>query len=282
MSNDDPLPRATLFVVATPIGNLDDLTFRAVKVLRGCDAVLAEDTRRTRGLLSHLGLSKHLHRLDAHASEGSVAHFAREIAEGATYALVSDAGTPVVSDPGAELVRAVIARGAGVIAIPGASAVLCALAASGLATNAFRFLGFLPRAGRERADAIARVVDTPEAVVLFEAGNRTKKTLEELAARQPERAAVVARELTKMHEEHLRGSLAELAASVPEELLGEVTIVLGEAPLRVEVIDDAAVDARIDAELAGGRSARDAADVVAAWSGKPRREIYARVVAKKR
>jgi 16S rRNA (cytidine1402-2'-O)-methyltransferase len=278
----DPLPRATLFVVATPIGNLDDLTFRAVKVLRACDAVLAEDTRRTRGLLTHLGLSKTLHRLDAHASEGTIGHFAREIAEGATYAIVSDAGTPVVSDPGADLVRAVLARGASVVAIPGPSAVLCALAASGLAQNAFRFLGFLPRAGGERADAIARVIDTPEPVVLFEAGNRTKATIVDLAARAPTRGASVGRELTKLHEEHLRGTLAELAESLPDELLGEITIVLGAAPAREERIDDAAIDARIDAELAQGRSARDAADVVAAWSGLPRRDIYARVVAKRR
>jgi 16S rRNA (cytidine1402-2'-O)-methyltransferase len=273
----------TLFVVATPIGNLDDLTLRAQKTLAACDAVLAEDTRRTRNLLSHLGLHKPLRTLDAHASEREIARAAEEIAGGAQLALVSDAGTPMVNDPGAELVRAVIAGGGRVVAIPGASAVLCALAGSGLAANGFRFMGFLPRSGGDRANAIARVVDTSEPVVLFEAGNRTRETLGDLASRMPTRPAAVARELTKLHEEFLRGTLAELAGSVPEALLGEVTIVLGVAPEREDAaIDDAAIDARIDAELAAGRSTREAADVVAAWCGRPRREMYARVVGRRK
>ncbi len=273
----------TLYVVATPIGNLDDLTIRASKVLAACDAVLAEDTRRTRGLLSHLGLSKPLRRFDAHASPDEIARVAREVAEGADLALVSDAGTPVVSDPGAELVRATVEAGGNVIAVPGASAVLTALVASGLAGGGFRFFGFLPRSGAERADAIARVIDTPEPAILYEAGNRTRATIDELAARAPERRAAIARELTKVHEELVRGTLAELAAAVADrdELRGEVTIVLGEAPVREVEIDDAAIDARIDQELAAGRKAKEAADIVAAWSGRPRRDVYARVVGRR-
>src|SRR5262249_4854228 len=145
-------------------------------VLGEVDAVLAEDTRRTRQLLAHLGVSKPLRRLDAHVESEGVGRIAEEIARGAKLALVSDAGTPIVSDPGAELVRAVIARGARVECIPGASAVLSALVVSGLATNAFRFLGFLPRSGGERNEALARIVETPEPVVLFEAGNRVRET----------------------------------------------------------------------------------------------------------
>jgi 16S rRNA (cytidine1402-2'-O)-methyltransferase len=271
-----------LYVVATPIGNLDDLTFRAKKVLGEVDAVLAEDTRRTRQLLSHLGLSKPLRRLDAHVESEGVDRIAEEIARGGKLALVSDAGTPIVSDPGAELVRAVIAHGARVEHVPGASAVLSALVVSGLATNAFRFVGFLPRSGSERNEALARIVDAPEPVVLFEAGNRVRETIADLAARMPDRQAAVARELTKLHEEVLRGSLADLSRQVEGALLGEVTLVLG---ARVEsspaAVDDAAVDARIDAELAGGRSAKDAADIVAAWSGRSRRDVYARTVARR-
>lgn len=272
----------TLYVVSTPIGNLDDLTTRAVKVLREVDAVLAEDTRRTRQLLSHLGLSKPLRRFDAHAEAGIVDRVAREVAEGATLALVSDAGTPVISDPGAELVRATVEAGGNVVAVPGASAVLTALVASGLAGGGFRFFGFIPRSGEARAEVLARIVDTPEPVVLYEAGNRTADTLRELSERTPHRRAAVARELTKLHEEVVRGTLSELAARFAEnEPRGEVTIVLGAAEARAEVVDEAAIDARIDRELGSGRSPKDTADVVAAWSGRPRREIYARVVGRR-
>ncbi|MFI5298555.1 MAG: 16S rRNA (cytidine(1402)-2'-O)-methyltransferase [Polyangiales bacterium] len=273
----------TLFVVSTPIGNLDDLTIRAQKTLAECDAVLAEDTRRTRQLLSHLGLSKPLRTLNAHAHASLVDAIARELVDDdKRYALVSDAGTPLVSDPGAELVRAVIAAGGTVVPIPGASAVLTALAGSGLATNAFRFVGFLPRSGSERGDALAKIVDTSEAVVLFEAGNRARETISDLAARMPARACAIGRELTKLHEEFLRGSLEELAASIDEDLRGEVTIVLGaHVVARSSLIDELRLCARIDEELAKGLHAKEVADIVAAWSGLPRREIYARVVARK-
>jgi 16S rRNA (cytidine1402-2'-O)-methyltransferase len=269
----------TLYVVSTPIGNLDDLTIRAGKVLASVDAVLAEDTRRTRNLLTHLGLQKPLRRFDAHAEAGTVDRIAKEIVEGANLALVSDAGTPVISDPGAELVRAVVDAGGKVIAIPGASAVLTALVASGLAGGGFRFFGFLPRGGSERLEVLAKIVETSEPVVFYEAGNRTLETLRDLADRMPTRRAAVARELTKLHEEYARGTLRELTSM--EEPRGEVTVVLGAAEERTETIDEAAIDTRIDRELASGRSAKDTADIVAAWTGQPRREIYARVTARK-
>ncbi|GAC1352932.1 MAG: 16S rRNA (cytidine(1402)-2'-O)-methyltransferase [Polyangiales bacterium] len=272
----------TLFVVSTPIGNLDDITLRATKTLGSCDAILAEDTRRTRKLLGHLGIEKPMRTFNAHADRAHVARVALEIAEGANLVLVSDAGTPLISDPGAELVRAVIEKGGNVVAVPGASAVLCALSASGLAGHGFRFFGFIPRSGGDRAEALARMVETEEAVVFYEAGNRVRDTILELSSRMPERAAAVARELTKFHEEFLRGTLGELCERLDPALLGEVTVVLGPSPKRELALDESAIDARIDHELAGGRGTREAADIVAAWTGRPRREIYARVIGRKR
>ena len=273
-----------LYVVATPIGNLADLTLRAIDVLKTCARIAAEDTRRTRQLLSHLGIEgKPLDALHAHSSDRDVARLVERLAAGDSIALVTDAGTPAVSDPGDALVKAAIAADVRIVPIPGPSAVLAALVASGLATGVgFRFVGFLPRDGAARRDAVATVCTTPEPVVLFESPERTTATLVELADAMPERPACVARELTKMHEEVVRGTLATLAKD-REAWRGEVAIVLGawSVETRGENIDDAAIDARIDRELETGTHAKTVADVVAAWSGRPRREIYERVVRRK-
>jgi 16S rRNA (cytidine1402-2'-O)-methyltransferase len=278
------MPGGTLFVVATPIGNLGDLTARAVETLRGCDRILAEDTRRTRQLLSHLGIvGKPVDRFDEHASAGDAARLVERLVGGESVALVTDAGTPGVSDPGERLVQAAITAGVRIVPIPGPSAVLAALVASGLAGDGrFRFLGFLPRDGTARREAIAVVCATPETVVLFEAPSRTGATLRELADATPGRGACVARELTKVHEEYVRGSLTELATG-EREWLGEVVLVLGpHAPeSREATVDDAALDARIDEALGRGEHARSVADKLAAWSGRPRRAVYERVVERK-
>jgi 16S rRNA (cytidine1402-2'-O)-methyltransferase len=278
------MPGGTLFVVATPIGNLGDVSARAVETLRACDRILAEDTRRTRQLLSHLGIAgKPLDRLDAHAGEAEIARAVDRLAGGESAALVTDAGTPGVSDPGERLVDAAIAAGVRVVAIPGPSAVLAALVGSGLAGEGrFRFVGFLPRDGTARRDGIALVCATPEPVVLFEAANRAQATLRDLADATPERPACVARELTKLHEEYVRGTCAELAAD-DREWLGEIAVVLGpHAPESREArVDDAALDARIAAALGNGEHARTIADKLAAWSGRPRRDVYQRVVERK-
>ena len=280
------LSAGKLYVVATPIGNLGDITARAVETLRAVGLVVAEDTRRTRALLSHLGIAgKPVERLDASATDDDVARIANRIAAGEDVALVTDAGTPVVSDPGTALVRAAVAIDAAVIPIPGPSAVIAALSVSGLVTGGFRFVGFLPRGGRERREALALLAATPESAVLFEAPGRTGATLAELATIMPGRPGAVARELTKVHEEIMRGTVAELAArTASRELLGEVTIVLGPA-----VDDDARprwtdedLDRRIDEELAAGRRVRDVAETIALESGRPKREVYARVVARRR
>jgi 16S rRNA (cytidine1402-2'-O)-methyltransferase len=275
----------TLFLVATPIGNLGDLTARAIDTLRECDRVVAEDTRRTRQLLSHLAIAgKPVERLDAHASEHDVARVVARLMHSERIALVTDAGTPGVSDPGEALVRAAIVAGADVVPIPGASAVLAATVASGLAGDGrFRFVGFLPREGPPRREAIALVCETPETVVLFEAPGRVQATLAELADATPERGACVARELTKVHEEFVRSSCAGLAAD-EREWIGEIVIVLAaHAPAdRMARVDDAALDARIDEALSRGDHARAVADRLAAWSGRPRRQVYERVVERKK
>jgi len=274
----------SLFVVATPIGNLSDITLRAIEVLKSCDRVAAEDTRRTRHLLSHLGIvGKPVEALHAHSSDRDVARLVERLSGGESVALVTDAGTPIVSDPGDALVKAAITSGVRVVPIPGASAVLAALVLSGLGTGAgFRFVGFLPREGAARRDAIALVCATPEPVVLFESPERTAATLTELADATPERAACVARELTKLHEEAVRGTLRSLASEA-REWRGEIVLVLGgHAPeARADAIDDAALDARIESELHGGGHAKAIADRLAAWSGRPRRDVYERVVRKK-
>lgn len=273
----------TLYVVATPIGNLGDITVRAIETLRAVDRVIAEDTRRTRGLLSHFGISgKYVDRLDANAEAHDIVRAVTHLEAGESIALCTDAGTPIVSDPGTALVRAAIAAGATVVPIPGASAVLAAIALSGLVTGGFRFLGFLARGGPERREELNRIVDTPESVVIFESPQRTADTLVELAQAMPDRDVVVARELTKLHEEAVRGTLAELAAAEKREWLGEVTIVLGPAKARVGPgMSDEAIDARIDEELALGRRAKDVSEAIAIESGRPKREIYGRVVARR-
>jgi 16S rRNA (cytidine1402-2'-O)-methyltransferase len=277
------LEAATLFVVATPIGNLADITLRALSTLREVDRVVAEDTRRTRALLTHHGIAgKPVDSLDAHATPEQIARIVDHLEEGTSVALVTDAGVPAVSDPGAELVRAAVSRGVRVVPIPGASAVTAALSVSGLSHSGFRFFGFLPRAGTGRRDALGRIAGTPEPVVLLEAPMRLAATLAELAEWMPDREVLVAREMTKVHEELLRGPLAEVAAA-PREWLGEITLVLGPSAQAgaEEPLGDAEIDARIDEELGKGGRVKEVAERVAAWSGRPRRAIYDRVLGRK-
>jgi 16S rRNA (cytidine1402-2'-O)-methyltransferase len=276
------MPTGTLYVVATPIGNLGDLTLRAIETLRAVDRVVAEDTRRTRALLSHLGIAgKPVDRIDAHAGAADVARVVDRVVAGERAALVTDAGTPVVSDPGAALVRAALDAGALVVPVPGPCAAVAALSVSGLVAGGFRFVGFLPRSGPERRAAIALVAATPEPVVIYESPQRIAETLADLARPMPGRAAMVARELTKVHEETARGTLADLAAA-PREWIGEITLVLGPAEGGAAEVDDAEIDRRIVEGLAAGRRAKDLAEEIAIETGAPRREVYARIVAKRR
>lgn len=278
------MPDGALYVVSTPIGNLGDITLRAIETLKAVDVIAAEDTRQTKKLLTHLGIAgKPVESLHAHSSDRDLARLIEALTEGRSIALVTDAGTPVVSDPGDDLVKRAIRANIRVIPIPGPSAALAALVASGLGGSGFRFMGFLPRDGTPRNEALARICATGEPVILFESPERTNDTLRELAELTPDRMACVARELTKIHEEVVRAPLRELATA-REAWRGEVVIVLGafETESREATIDDAAIDARIDAELAAGTHSKTIAERLAAWSGRSKRDLYERVITKKR
>jgi 16S rRNA (cytidine1402-2'-O)-methyltransferase len=265
----------TLYVVATPIGNLEDVTQRALAVLRQAELVLAEDTRRTRVLLDRYGIAARPISLHAHNEAARTQQALAALAEGRAVALVSDAGTPLVSDPGERIVARAIADGHTVVPVPGPSALLAALVASGLPAESFTFVGFLPRKAGERARRLAELAGRRETLVLYESPRRVGALLAELATALGERRACVARELTKLHEELARGTLAELAARFAEGARGEVTLVVeGAAPAAAAAGDDALRE-RVRGALAAGLSARDLAAQLARETGAPRRRLYA-------
>jgi 16S rRNA (cytidine1402-2'-O)-methyltransferase len=272
----------TLYLVSTPIGNLEDISPRAARLLGEVQTVLAEDTRRTGILLRHLGVSTPLLSLHAHNEEERSASILERLRSGAALALVSDAGTPLVSDPGERLVRRAIEAGQDIVPIPGPSAILHALVGSGLPTVPFVFLGFMPRKGKERDEALDRIARSPETVVLFESPERTGKTLRDLESHcGADRVAAVGRELTKLHEEFRRGTLGELARVYADmtDLKGEVTLVL--APIDgdgvYEPLDEEAGRALAGAMLRGGTSPSRAARDLAQRLGVSRNRAYALV-----
>jgi len=274
-----------LSLVATPIGNLEDITLRALRILREADAVLAEDTRRTRGMLTHHGIGTRLISVHEHTTGDKLEALTSELLGGARYALVTDAGSPLVSDPGAALLERCVRSGITVEAIPGASAPIAALSVAGFQVPSFEFVGFLPRSGSKRTKVLERLKAQAGAIVLFEAPGRIGDTLKDLSeVLGAQRSAAVCRELTKLHEEVVRGELGELALRYADvEVLGEITLVIapdehaGEAP----EVDAAEIDARIDAGLDANESARDLAKALAEQLGLPKREIYERVLARR-
>lgn len=275
-------PMGTLYLVSTPIGNLEDLTFRAVRVLGDVDLILAEDTRRTGQLLHHLELRVPMLSLHEHNEEARIRDVLERLDEGKDLALVSDAGTPLVSDPGERLVAQVLAQGHAVTPVPGPSAVLTALIGSGLPTRPFTFLGFLPRKGSTRKELLERVAAAAETTILFESPERTSTLLAELAGiSEPGRRGVVARELTKLHEEFRRGTLEELSRYYSESPpRGEVTVVVAprsENSRAREEVDVEAARALATALLQDGRSPSRAAREVARRLGLPRNQVYALV-----
>ncbi|HKT10142.1 MAG TPA: 16S rRNA (cytidine(1402)-2'-O)-methyltransferase [Gemmatimonadaceae bacterium] len=267
-------PAGRLYVVSTPIGNLGDFSVRAVDVLRSVNAVLAEDTRHSRHLLEHYEISTPLISHHEHNEARETPRILGRLAGGESFALVSDAGTPLVSDPGARLVRAALDAGIVVVPVPGASALLAALVASGVDTDRFTFFGFLPRKGRERAEAIDALESLAHTAVLYEAPGRLADTLAELEGHGAgEREVAVARELTKQFEEMRRGTVTELAryyADAPPK--GEVVIVLaGRVPSSP---DEGAARERARVLRRGGASARDVARALVEEHGLARNAAY--------
>jgi 16S rRNA (cytidine1402-2'-O)-methyltransferase len=271
----------TLYVVATPIGNLEDVTLRALRVLAEAELLLAEDTRRTRVLLERHGIAARPRSLHAHNEAARAEEVLAALADGRRVALVSDAGTPLVSDPGGRLVAQAIAAGHDIVPLPGPSAALAALVASGLPAEAFSFVGFLPRKAGQRSARLAALAPRSETLILFESPRRVAATLRELAHAFGERRACVARELTKLHEEIARGSLSELAQRFEAGARGEVTLVVEGAPCAGATPGADVLRERVRALLAAGGSARDVAAQLARETGVSRRVLYALAVGEK-
>ncbi|MFN8474111.1 MAG: 16S rRNA (cytidine(1402)-2'-O)-methyltransferase [Anaerolineae bacterium] len=270
----------TLYIVATPIGNLEDMSFRAVRVLREVAVIAAEDTRTTRRLLTHFDIHTPLTSYHEYTEPAKIERLLDRLGEG-DMALVSEAGMPGISDPGAPLIAAAIRRGIRVVPVPGASALLSALAVSGLPTEAFTYLGFLPRRPSDRRSAIGAAAALPYTLVWFETPHRLRDALADLYAILGDRPIAVARELTKLYEEVWRGTLGDAVAHFAAvEPRGEFTLVVGGAPAVTDVWDEAAVRVALDAALASGKRGREAARSVAQDAGWSTRDVYALLVKK--
>ncbi len=266
----DPLAPG-LYLVSTPIGNLGDITIRAISVLARADVVLCEDTRHSRTLLAHFAIATPTRPYHEHNAARERPRVLRELEGGARVALISDAGTPLVSDPGWKLVRAALDAGHRVEALPGASAALAALSVGGLPTDAFLFAGFLPPKSAARRTRIAELKDVPATLVVYEAPSRVAETLADVAAVLGDRPAAIARELTKLHEEVRRGSLEELAGAAKAGIKGEVVILVG--PPQKGQVTDADISARLAMALKE-MSLRDASRMVAEALGVPKSRVY--------
>jgi 16S rRNA (cytidine1402-2'-O)-methyltransferase len=272
----------TLYLVATPLGNLEDITLRALRILREAHVIAAEDTRHTRKLLNHFSIATPTISYHEHSGPAGIAMVLAALAEG-DVALVSDAGTPAISDPGADLIEAAVTAGYPVVPIPGPSAVITALIASGLPTNEFTFLGFLPRRSQERRALLLSVSHEPRTLVLYEAPHRLRACLDDLLAVLGDRQTCLARELTKVHEQWLRGTLSTVKArySGQSEPRGEYTLVIAGASQASQSQTEEEPEAlairardRLRELLAAGNGTRDAAAIVARELGLSRREMY--------
>ena len=267
-----------LHIVATPIGNLRDISFRALATLAAADVVLAEDTRTSKTLLAHYGIATPLLPYHEHNAAQMRPKILSRLREGGKLALISDAGTPLVSDPGYKLVAELVAEGLPVTGIPGPSAVLAALVLAGLPTDRFFFEGFLPPKSAGRRGRLTELAVIPGTLVFFESPRRLAEMLEDADAVLGGRPSAVARELTKFHESVKRGRLAELAAHYrEEEPRGEIVVIIGPPGANELVPAEAAIDERLKAAMARV-SLKEAVAQVAAETGQPRRRIYARAL----
>lgn len=264
-----------LFLVGTPIGNLDDISARALETLRQVRLIACEDTRRTRVLLDRFAIPTPLRSLPAFAEERRAPKILERLLAGDDVALVTDAGMPGISDPGEALVRLALEEGVEVVPIPGPTAALTALAASGLPTGRFAFFGFLPRKGKGRREALEEMAAFPGTLILYESPRRIAETLRDLQEALGDRPACVARELTKLHEEFARGTLSELADRFAGEVLGEITLIVEGRRAEEKAADP---DDLLRARLRAGASVKDAAREVAEALGLPRKEVYRRAL----
>ena len=264
---------STLYVVSTPIGNLEDITMRAVRVLKEAAVIACEDTRQTRKLLAHYGITTPALSYHEHNEQQRTAQLIERLQAGESVALVSDAGTPLISDPGYRLVAAAIASGIPVVPIPGASAVLAALAAAGLPTDAFRFCGFLPPKSGQRRKALEALRAEDCTLVFYEAPHRILDALADVEAVYGARPVVVARELTKLHEEFLRGPAAELRATLASRpaVKGEITLLIGKGPAEIPNVP---VEDAVQALEQQGVPRMDAIKQVARERGLSKRDVY--------
>jgi len=263
-----------LAVCATPIGNLEDVTLRVLRELGEAELVLCEDTRRTRGLLERHGVRARLLSYHEHNEARRSAEVLPRLLEGGRVALVSDAGLPGVSDPGARLIAAALEAGVPVSVLPGASAVETALVASGLVAERYQFVGYMPRRETDRRAFAAELSRWPHTVVAFESPRRVSATLGVLAEVMPGRPAAVCRELTKRFEEIVRGTLEELASRFPDPPRGEITLVLGSHPATEADVDEDAAVAAVAELVAAGVARRQAVNLVARLSGASRNSLY--------
>lgn len=265
-----------LFIVSTPIGNLEDVTFRAIRTLKEADLIACEDTRRTKKLLIHYEIKVPLEIYQEHNEEKKTPHLLKLLAEGKDIALVTDAGTPAVSDPGYRLISAAITEGIEVVPVPGANAVITSLVTSGLPTSGFAFLGFPPRTVKKKKEFLSSTADYPQTLIFFESPNRTAATLKMMLEVFGDRRCSLSRELTKMYEETLRGSISEVIDELEgrESLKGEVTIVVEGAGNKEPVVSADEVRKDLEELRNRGLSLRDGVNLVSKQSGVSKNVVY--------
>lgn len=271
----------TLYIVATPIGNLEDITLRALRVLKEADLIACEDTRHTRKLLSHFQISKPTVSYHEHNEHERAGELLMRLEEGLNIALVSDAGTPLISDPGFRIINDAIAHGISVVPIPGPSAVIAALSASGLPTSEFTFVGFLPAKRAARKARFKQLANLESTLVVYEAPHRIRETIEDAREFLGERECVIAREITKLHEEFLRAPLSEIAIPA-EKARGEIVLLIGPASEQTKQLEPSATHSIFEQVqqiiTAEGLDQKDALKRVARARGISKSEAYRRMI----
>lgn len=266
----------TLYIIATPIGNLEDITLRALRILKDVDLVAAEDTRHSRKLLTHFGISKPLTSYFDHNKNIKGALILDKLRNGLSVALISDAGTPCISDPGYQLVRDAVREGIDVVPIPGPCAAVSALSASGLPTDSFAFEGFLPNRVGKRREKLGRLKDESRVLIFYEAPTRLVASLSDILEIMGDREVVLAREVTKVYEEFLRGPLSHVMESLKErQVKGEIVLILAPHDSVADTVDDRDIEEMLERYLAAdGLSVKDAVKRVALETGMPRGMVY--------